>query len=52
LTFIRPFAISFNATTSSSLSATIRFSVVFSSSSSFSRFTSLAFIPPYWLRQR
>src|SRR6516165_10823756 len=33
-----PFAISFSATTSSSLSATIRFSIAFSRSSSFNRF--------------
>jgi len=52
LTFIRTRAISFSATTSSSWSATIRLSVAFSRSSSFSRLASLAFIPPYWLRHR
>jgi hypothetical protein len=52
LTFIRPRAISFNAWFSSSWSATIRFSFWFSFSSSFSRFASSAFKPPYCCRQR
>src|ERR1035437_5688856 len=47
-----PRAISFNAWFSSTCSATIRLSCWFSRSSSFNRFASLAFIPPYWLRQR
>lgn len=47
-----PRAISFSATTSNSLSATIRFSVAFSRSSPRSRFASFAFIPPNWARQR
>jgi hypothetical protein len=42
-----PRAISLSARTSSSLSATSCLSRVFSTSSSFSRFTSSAFIPPY-----
>ena len=43
---------SFKAWIWSSLSATIRFSRVFSASSSFKRLTSSAFSPPYWARQR
>jgi hypothetical protein len=43
---------SFKASICSSLSATIRFSRAFSPSSSLSRFTSSAFSPPYWARQR
>ncbi len=42
-----PREISFNARFSSSLSATICFNVTFSRSSSFNRFASCAFIPPY-----
>ena len=37
---------------SSTWSATIRFNLAFSASSSFNRFTSSAFIPPNWLRHR
>jgi hypothetical protein len=47
-----PFAISFSPSISTSLFATIRFNVTFSRSSSFKRFTSSAFIPPYCARHR
>ena len=47
-----PRAISFNARFSSAWSATIALQREFSRSSSFNRFASLAFIPPYWLRHR
>jgi hypothetical protein len=47
-----PRLISRRAVITSSLSATIRFNVTFSRSSSLSRFASSAFIPPYCLRQR
>jgi hypothetical protein len=43
---------SFSASIWSSLSATIRFNLAFSPSSSLSRLTSSAFSPPYWARQR
>ena len=43
---------SFKASIWSSLSATIRFNLAFSVSSSFRRLTSSAFSPPYWARQR
>jgi hypothetical protein len=43
---------SFKASICSSLSATIRFNLAFSPSSSLSRLTSSAFSPPYWARQR
>ena len=52
LTFIRPFAISFSAAISSDWSATIRFNRAFSTSSSFRRLTSSAFIPPNCARHR
>lgn len=47
-----PLATSRKARFSSSLSATIRFSRAFSTSSSLSRLTSSAFIPPNWFRHR
>ncbi len=47
-----PFAISRSARFSSSWSATIRFSLTFSRSSSFRRLASCAFKPPSWARQR
>ena len=47
-----PFATSFNAAMSTAWSATMPFRALFSFSSSFSRRASLAFMPPYWLRQR
>jgi hypothetical protein len=43
---------SLRASICSSLSATIRFNLAFSPSSSFRRRTSSAFRPPYWARQR
>jgi hypothetical protein len=43
---------SFRASIWSSLSATIRLSRAFSPSNSFKRWTSSAFRPPYWARQR
>jgi len=47
-----PFATSFKASMLSAWSATIRFNLAFSRSSSLSRLTSSAFIPPYWRCQR
>jgi len=47
-----PFDTSFSAAMWSVWSATIRFNRAFSSSSSFSRLTSSAFIPPYCARHR
>jgi hypothetical protein len=47
-----PFEISSSAEICSVWSATIRFNRVFSTSSSFKRFTSSAFIPPYCARHR